>query len=486
MRIHIYTILASLLFTASVINAQTTNCLQNNFCSYDLSDSVQAPFSSVGTDFNLNYGKYNAPPYPGDVQYADEDDGECAPGTANCIKTDNGVLHYDVYYPSDYTKAQMINCPLPAVIFVHGGGFSDCHPLSPGNPNNPQAKAWTDRGFVLFNVEYRNGRRLVPKPKDFPYYTVQQQLAIYRASQDVRGAIRTIILRQRQERSKSNTQKKAYQIDTNYLFLAGNSAGSITVLNVAFDSAQALLNAINPNQGTATISQALGPIDADYYVGGTDVLYHSLIKGVLAQWGSLALPNGYNNLTAKNFFDYKVPVILFHGKQDPIVPIGRQDINFAPVDNMPGSQTNYGNIYNLETSCLATTSFKAAGSATPTPDVFTYGSDSIFYNILQPLNIPSELHVDLQMRHGLDPDGPAFKSDFGIGTTLGTNTDYSTAAAVSLYIISRACIFFQNIIGGNAQARQNSSTTHKVFIECENNRVKCDLLNDDPGCGIAP
>ena len=348
MRIHIYTILASLLFTASVINAQTTNCLQNNFCSYDLSDSVQAPFSSVGTE-------------------------------------------------------------------------------------------------------------------------------------------RTIILRQRQERSKSNTQKKAYQIDTNYLFLAGNSAGSITVLNVAFDSAQALLNAINPNQGTATISQALGPIDADYYVGGTDVLYHSLIKGVLAQWGSLALPNGYTAATAKNFFDYKVPVILFHGKQDPIVPIGHLNINFAPVDNGPGSQTNYGNTYNLETSCLATTSFKAAGETKiKNPDVFTYGSDSIFYNILQPLNIPSELHVDLQMRHGLDTDGPAFKSDFGIGTTLGTNTDYSTAAAVSLYIISRACIFFQNIIGGNAQARQNSSTTHKVFIECENNRVKCDLLNNDPGCGIAP
>ena len=345
MRIHIYTILASLLFTASVINAQTTNCLQNNFCSYDLSDSVQAPFSSIGAE-------------------------------------------------------------------------------------------------------------------------------------------RTIILRQRQERSKSNTQKKAYQIDTNYLFLAGNSAGSITVLNVAFDSAQALLNAINPNQGTATISQALGPIDADYYVGGTDVLYHSLIKGVLAQWGSLALPNGYTSATAKNFFDYKVPVILFHGDKDNVVNIDRQDINFAPVDN--NTSTNYGNIYNLETSCLSTASFKAAGNPNPNPDIFTYGSRSIFNYILQPLNIPSELHVDLQMKHGLDTDGPAFKSDFGIGTTLGTNTDYSTAAAVSLYIISRACIFFQNIIGGNAQGRQNSSTTHKVFIECENNRVKCDLLNDDPGCGIAP
>ena len=34
------------------------------------------------------------------------------------------VLYYDVYYSTSYTQYQ--TCPLPCIIYFHGGGFSDC------------------------------------------------------------------------------------------------------------------------------------------------------------------------------------------------------------------------------------------------------------------------------------------------------------------------------------------------------------------------
>jgi hypothetical protein len=80
------------------------------------------------------------------------------------------------------------------------------------------------------------------------------------------------------------------------------------------------------------------------------------------------------------------------------------------------------------------------------------------------------------MHHGLDNDCDTctFQSDFGTGDT--------TQADVTRYIVGRASVFFQNIIGGYAQLRQDTTTTHKVFVECPNYRIKCNLSNNDPGC----
>jgi hypothetical protein len=111
---------------------------------------------------------------------------------------------------------------------------------------------------------------------------------------------------------------------------------------------------------------------------------------------------------------------------------------------------------------------------TPGPDITTYGSISFFYNILQPLNIPSEIYIDCQAHNGLDTDGPNYQSDYGTG--------YHTASATTTYIVSRAAIFFQNIIGNYAQERQDQLSTHKVFVECLNSRTKCNLSNNDAGC----
>ena len=129
--------------------------------------------------------------------------------------------------------------------------------------------------------------------------------------QDVTGAIRSIIYRQRQQDSLPVNQRKPYQIDTNYLFLGGNSAGAITALGVAYYSRQSMVDSLNPQQGSFSISQALGLVNADYYYGGTDVEFRSKIKGVLAQWGSLSIPYNYDSTTAKNFLTSVSPLSAF-------------------------------------------------------------------------------------------------------------------------------------------------------------------------------
>ena len=172
------------------------------FCTFRLCDTCSSlPFdlASIKQDLGLNYGKYyHSATYPGDVTYANENMScidTAISGAEACTTDSTGDLYYDVYYPSTYPNYK--SCPLPAVIYVHGGGFSDCRKLSKAG-NDSNAIAFAERGFVFFNVEYRTGVRIVPNgfpldPTGNLYATVQQQLAEYRASQDARGAIRTII-----------------------------------------------------------------------------------------------------------------------------------------------------------------------------------------------------------------------------------------------------------------------------------------------------
>lgn len=454
----------------------TSTCLvpavNSGFCSYRLCDTCTAlPFDSVKQDLGINYGKYyHSSTYPGDVTYKKENTHTSCQATnisstSFCTTDSTGDLHYDVYYPSEYTHYNQ--CPLPAIVYVHGGGFSDCRKISKAG-NDPDAIAFAKRGFVFFNVEYRTGVEITPSPA-YPYATVQQQLAEYRASQDVRGFLRTLIQWQRQQDLLPFAQRKPYQIDTSNIFLGGNSAGAITVLNVAYYTRQSMLDSINPYSGSVSISQALGPIDADYYVGDVNIEYHSKIKGVLAQWGSLTVPRNFDSSNVRNFFDQRIPIICFHGLQDPIVPPNITPVNFAR------SNIVYGTTYSSESSCLINSPFKSEGKP-PLPDtvnIYTYGSPAYFKFILQPLGIRSEIYLDCDAGHGLDPDGPNFKSDYGIGDPV---TDYSTVSAVNMYIDGRAATFFQTIIGGNAQ------TSHKVFYECPNRRVTCSQGNNDGGC----
>jgi len=384
-------------------------------------------------------------------------------------------LVYDVYYP-DYNN--YITCPLPFIVFAHGGGFAECAGIE-ADGLDVIAKEFAKRGFVCFLVNYRSGVSLDPLP--LTNTSVQQMEAIYKAGQDMRGAIRSIIKRQLNETTGDNWQD-TFRIDLENMFLGGNSAGSVAMLNAAYYPTQAKINAVFPvTTGSVSFQDALGSINHDAYYGENTISYYSKIRGVLNMWGSMFLPYANRN-NPSGFFSgntNNAPIISFHGVQDKVFNYKSQEIRFS----LPPTLGNYN--HNSDVNCLYNTPLILNGVTNI--DQYSLGAQYIFEKILQPLQIFRELYLDCSMDHGLDKGtvddldpNTKYCSDFGIGTS-------TTSSAVLSYIIQRACTFFQAIIGSTSGTLEGDPNIHKVFIECVNNRNKCTALNlSNNDCGSNP
>lgn len=387
------------------------------------------------------------------------------PDDYKCEEDPLASLIYDVYYPKKFNGVTIdyTTCTLPVVIFAHSGGFSDCS--SKDQPGiSTYCIEFAKRGFICFSCEYRRGVQL-----DFVhrvYTSVQQEIAIYRACQDVRGAIRTIIQRH-------VTYNGYFQIDVNSVFVGGNSAGSLAMLNAAYYSDPTLVYPIFPKLASSSVSiqQALGPINANFYDCDSSLPYISNIRGIINLWGSISLPPlYYQNGNEYTYFSGNTnnpPVISFHGLNDDVFPVYWQDLKFAPP---VGQETQF----NSESRCLRTPSFATDGNGS-TVDLKNYGSLGLVSKVLQPLNVFFEVYIDCNMAHGLDKNGPDYASDFGTGAIDSTGTQ--------IYIVKRAATFFQAILNGKANTLRDDSTIHKFFYDCANYRKKCQLINNDNNCG---
>jgi len=422
-------------------------------CKWNLINPI---FNSYATMLNVSYAKKPFPAQCKDVSYdKDETVGNCNP--VDSCGSGEGSLFYDVYYPLHDYKA----LKLPAVILAHSGGYMECSNLHQ-NFMNTLCTALARRGFVVFNIEYRRGRVLDPTNNFSSYKTVQQEQAIYRASQDMRGAIRSIIKRER-------LQNQPYRIDTNKIFIGGASAGGIMSMNTAWFT-NAMVYASFPIQaGYPKIQNILGPIDADYYFGEPSISINSRIKGVMVLWSGMYIPYSFNGKQSLFFTNATLkPLIAFHGDDDHVFPYymnSAQDIYFSPP---PKRRTDFD--YNKETRCLLDTPYKLDDVA-ETPDLIS-ASPLNMYSILDSLapTIPKELYVDCSMRHGLDDDGPNFDSDFGTSDT--------TTTQVTVYIAQRVATFFQAVLNGATAGNLSPSK----FTECENTRRGCDYSINSKHC----
>ena len=180
---------------------------------------------------------------------------------------DPAKLTYVVYYPKTRISSEVDvngNCKFPAIILFHGGGFAEVCGSGGGDATNINvvAQEFAQRGYVAFVVSYRTGRYVDPYNK---FVTAQQTLAEYRAFQDARGAIRSIIYHQTQRNQGTRFTNEPYQIDVNKLFLGGNSAGSIIAIHSAYYNAAQIAAVFPTPSGSPTVAQALGAIDIDYY-----------------------------------------------------------------------------------------------------------------------------------------------------------------------------------------------------------------------------
>jgi hypothetical protein len=202
--------------------------------------------------------------------------------------SDSMTLKMDVYMPDtslDPVKKR------PLILLIHGGAFLT------GNKSNMKyfGEAYAQRGFVAVSIQYQLGWNC-PSTDILSLCllcgnkSADMVRAIYRATQDARGAIKYLV-----------QQQKNYHIDTSSIFLMGESAGSITALHTAFWNQQ------EADTFCKTCSNLLGNLDAV-----NDQLPNQFtIKGVVNSCGAI------NN---KNILNNNIPVIGFHDDNDCVVP----------------------------------------------------------------------------------------------------------------------------------------------------------------------
>ncbi len=445
------TILLALLFSLNfcMLQAQTPVAVTDSTpakCRWDLTVPI---YNTFYIQDSVSYAKAHIPSSFFDVSYASDSNSTCHP-SSSCTSTDSSALMYYVYYP-DYSYNSL---KLPCAILLHAGGFQECSTLQLPEITKI-CQEFAKRGFITFNVEYRRGSISDPQGN---FESVQAALAQYRAYQDARGAIRSIIKRQRKH---SLFPDDHYQIDTTQIFVGGMSAGGVAALNAAWYT-DSMVYAIFPNKaGTATIKDALGSINSDFYYGDTTIDYKKGIIGAISMWGGFRVPASYDSVNnAGGFFTnaHRTAFIAFHGKLDTVIPYdtitASQRIFLSPAGHSS---------YHTQNTCVST-AYTVDGSSTKAK--LLVGSGYNMYTIWNNLNdtLLKELYTDCQMHHGLDKDCDTcnFQSDFGTGLT--------TIDAVGTYMVQRAATFFQAVMNNKKIADIGPPSK---FTECENTRVKC-------------
>jgi acetyl esterase/lipase len=188
------------------------------------------------------------------------------------------TLYLDFYEPSGDTLQSR-----PLVITVFGGAFVA------GSRNYVDMQAYCNRfaqhGYAAASIDYR----LLPFTS---FNTTSLIRNAYMAAQDVSSAIRFF---------KAYSQE--YRIDTNNIFLLGNSAGSISILNEIFLG--------EDERPAETFNE---PDLGGMHTSGYDEYanFSPKVAGAIAQWG------GVMDVAIIDSSEY-VPLCMIHGTADDVV-----------------------------------------------------------------------------------------------------------------------------------------------------------------------
>jgi len=200
----------------------------------------------------------------------------------------------DLYYPHFTVDTSPKR---PFIMLFHGGAFKN------GDKQQGDIKDLcfnlAKRGYVCASVNYRLGH-------DLSEY--DQYKARYRAIQDGHAAFRYIV-----------NNADAYRIDTNWLFVGGQSAGSALSHGLVYAD-QSELDSISLLFNTTAISVELG----DLYTSGNKLTDKYSIKGIFNNWGGV--PSNEVDI------DEMVPTVSFHGEVDPIVSIDEKSYTHFTVN----------------------------------------------------------------------------------------------------------------------------------------------------------
>lgn len=415
--------------------------------------------SDISVMYNMRYSVRNMVV---DISYKNNNPylSDCGDVIPYACKPDPGnLLVYNVYYPSEKSAYTCYKeRPLPAILLFHGGGFSDCNYDDDGGNMDKYCREFAKRGFVAFDVRYRSGRlkdfHLVNDEPGNNYLSASSFLATYRAYQDARGALRSIITLQ------STPAAPPYRIDLDNIFVGGTSSGGMIAMSLAYYTSDMLYEIFSD------APKKMGSLDDDLYRGPGSLRFK--VKGVLDLWGGLYMPANYNSNPDLFFNKNKTrtgtslnpPMIAFQGSLDNIMPVTKAYVYYSS-DSFYRSAT----VCNPATEDTFYLPFN--DSDKPNKDLVLYGSKGFYGVLTKNLGIPAELYLDSDMKHGLSN-----VSDFGTDAKVQWDR-----TLIIPYIVERSAAFFQAIINNVAVNLQDTR-----FTDCENYRYGCSPENNHENC----
>lgn len=246
-----------------MISSHAQHCVTNRYSEQPVFDSAQ-----IVVQTNVVYG--NA------IQYF----------TSQLVE-----LRMDVYYPDPLVDG--VN-ERPFILNIHGGGFIG------GDKNELtfQSLEFAKRGFVVANINYRLGWNC-DNVLCINCAASNLQRAIYCAVQDARAALRFSV-----------DHAQEWGIDADWMFINGQSAGSITALQTTF------WNQADANEQVAPGFEAeVGALDAS---GNESTAVYQL-RAVINQCGAMPDRSDMDDMP-------DVRLISFHDGNDCVVPY-----NYGPL-----------------------------------------------------------------------------------------------------------------------------------------------------------
>lgn len=188
-------------------------------------------------------------------------------------------LYLDVYMPDGD-----LNPKRPLIIFAHSGGFINGY--KEVDDMVAICDSFAQKGYVTASIAYRKGFD--------PLDSESAERAAYRGLQDGKAAVRYF---------KENAS--LYDIDTNYIFFGGMSAGGFISLNVAYMDKEEERPASTYGGGLVNDLECLD-------CAGNDFPHTSEVRAILDFWG------GVDDTLVIEPGD--IPMMIMHGENDETVP----------------------------------------------------------------------------------------------------------------------------------------------------------------------
>lgn len=233
-------------------------------------------------------------------------------GIATDWKGVQDTQHFYIVYPDvkiDELKKR------PFVMLMHGGGFAPETDFSRKEQWIPLCRLLAKRGFVAATIDYRVGWD--DRHKTWKEYTPEERKnptglnAIYRAYQDARAALRYFV-----------HNAALFGIDTNNIFVGGRSAGGELSIACAFYSQKNVDSVLN-TVIRDNYPEKFGPLDSS-----TNAFTEKYsIRGVANMWGPV-----YDTTLISKEEAEAIPIIMFHGTDDKLVPYKNWDTTMFPFE----------------------------------------------------------------------------------------------------------------------------------------------------------